>query len=793
MRKIKVMVDKTSYKTKPNNYEAGGIQNRLKNSSTIEEIELQTLIEYLKKGYSTRPAILRDGAKKEDFQQQDVIYVDIDNDKDKTHITTLDEALAITKKYNLKPYAYYYTFSHCEKYPRFRLIFILNETIIDINKMEFALKILYKIFPNADMSCANVAKQFYGSNGEVHTIDCDAIITFEDIINISEDFIVEDIGEMRTSTNSYNNELTELINNFNLFEYVSKDNKNYRISGDKRYIPHCPICGHKDCFVIYTNTNTFYCFGANGGQGGNIINYLSITKKLSIPQAIDYFKYEILGLPKEKRVIKNFENILRVEQECLNEINENLRDDNINFNSISELKWLDIHSEKKLIRIKVSCSELADYINNNCYYLFMDSLTDNKVIKYKYNKGVYNPISDTKFKSFITKFIPNRVLKSCLVEETFKLLITKEEHYTQFDELNNNYNLINFKDGLYNVMTDELLPHTPKYKSTIQYDFKYPLNIKKPEYSYFDDFMDCFTNHDKENRKFLLQYGGSTISNYPGHWGKSALFFLSEGNTGKTLYININIALLGEQNCATVDLSDLEKPFHTIKLLGKRLASFNDMSGIKMKNLSRFKMLTGGDNITDSYKGKDLVDFKYNGTLMFAGNLMPNWGGDKGNHVFERMIFIEPKNVIPEEKRDKQLLEKILKEKEYIMSLYIQGLKEYITNGFKYDIPKSSLEIRNQVMVNNDSILTFINECTETVIREPERIDLTTGEFYKLYVRWCKYNNNNYCETNKIFAQTMLKHLGIDKPKKCFNGNTYYPGIVPTEDTLKNYWENDRY
>ena len=492
-----------------------------------------------------------------------MIYIDIDNKEGKLVISLKDILLKLNN-YGLNAFGYYYTFSHCEEYPRFRIIFILDKPITDINEMDFILKVLNNILPNADTSCASVAKLYYGTNGEAHILNHDAEITFEDIVRISEEFVIDD-KKAFISNHSNNHELNELINNFNLFEYVSKDYNNFRKSGNAIYFKDCPVCGHQNCFVIYTNTNTFYCFGANGGQGGNIINYLSITKKLSIPQAIDYFKYEMLGLPKEKKVIKNFENILRIEQECLDEINENLKDDDIHFNSISELKWLDIHSEKKLIKIKVSCSELADYINNNCYYLFMDSLTDNKVIKYKYNKGVYNLISDTKFKSFITKFIPNRVLKSCLVEETFKLLITKEEHYTQFDELNNNYNLINFIDGLYNVITDELLPHTPKYKSTIQYDFKYPLNIKKPEYSYFDDFMDCFTNHDKENRKFLLQYGGNTISNYPGYWGKSALFFLSEGNTGKTLYININISLLGEQNCATVDLSDLEKPFHTIK------------------------------------------------------------------------------------------------------------------------------------------------------------------------------------------------------------------------------------
>ena len=87
MRKIKVMVDKTSYTDKPTQYDVAGIQNRLKNTSTIEEIEPSYLIHYAKNGYTIRPSILKDGASEKDFQQQEVIYIDIDNKEGKPVIS----------------------------------------------------------------------------------------------------------------------------------------------------------------------------------------------------------------------------------------------------------------------------------------------------------------------------------------------------------------------------------------------------------------------------------------------------------------------------------------------------------------------------------------------------------------------------------------------------------------------------------------------------------------------------------------------------------------------------------
>ena len=191
MRKIKVMVDKTSYTDKPTQYDVAGIQNRLKNSSTIEEVDPLYLIHYATNGYTIRPSILKDGASEKDFQQQEIIYIDIDNKKGKP-VISLKEILLKLNNYGLNAFGYYYTFSHCEEYPRFRIIFILDKPITDINEMDFILKVLNNILPNADTSCASVAKLYYGTNGEAHILDHDAEITFEDIVRISEEFVIDD-------------------------------------------------------------------------------------------------------------------------------------------------------------------------------------------------------------------------------------------------------------------------------------------------------------------------------------------------------------------------------------------------------------------------------------------------------------------------------------------------------------------------------------------------------------------------------------------------------------------------
>ena len=126
-----------------------------------------------------------------------------------------------------------------------------------------------------------------------------------------------------------------------------------------------------------------------------------------------------------------------------------------------------------------------------------------------------------------------------------------------------------------------------------------------------------------------------------------------------------------------------------------------------------------------------------------------NFGGDKGSWVYNRIIIIRCDNVIPEEKQDKHLVEHLLEEKEYIVSLAIKGLKQVINNGYKYNIPSSCKLLNEDYQVENHSFLAFMKECI--VDRPSKRIDdnCTTARLYRVYEAWCKENNNGYKETKR--------------------------------------------
>lgn len=175
------------------------------------------------------------------------------------------------------------------------------------------------------------------------------------------------------------------------------------------------------------------------------------------------------------------------------------------------------------------------------------------------------------------------------------------------------------------------------------------------------------------------------------------------------------------------------------------------------------------------------------GCCGFAVMNYQSFGGDRGSWVYDRIIIVRCDNVIPEEKQDKNLIEHLLEEKEYIVSLAIKGLKQVIDNGYKYNIPESCKLLNKEYQTENNSFLAFMDEC---VIDRPanERIvdKCTTAKFYKVYEAWCRDNNNGYKES-KIEVKKILKELGKEKIKKTNGGNTYYEAITLSKEAKKEY------
>lgn len=289
MEKVKLHIDTISYKEKPQRVEYSLMKPRLQNENTIQEITLTELMEKIRQGYAISPAVMKGGYANNNWYQQSLFMIDIDNNRKDIPILEVRQALEICRINNIMPVFYYYTYSHTKDVPKYRLVFLMEKTIIDNNVRSRLMSTFTELFPQSDVACKNSDRIFLGTNKQVIPCDLNSCIAINNIFRLSTKKCLD--------VNDYgNSELNRLKNDFNLLEYMCRENVVSRSTEDITYFKNCSVCGHNDCLCYFHKSNTFFCFGANGNIGGSIIDYLIVTQKLSKMEAINKFKYELCHL-----------------------------------------------------------------------------------------------------------------------------------------------------------------------------------------------------------------------------------------------------------------------------------------------------------------------------------------------------------------------------------------------------------------------------------------------------------------------------------------------------------------
>ena len=711
---IKVHIDTVKYNMKPKK-EFGLIKPRLQSESTIQEVEVKELISKITNGYSISPAIMNGGISELNWKEQSLFMVDIDNDNSNLPILTLEEALNICKNNSIVPAFSYYTFSHTEQKPKYRLAFITDIVITNSNDRKKIINTLISLFPQCDEHCKNADRIFLGTNNKKFIYNENATISITQINNIVKSKISNNFNNIKTLY-----EIPEGMRNKTLF------------------ISACKLAE----------------------QNLNYEEILSLIKKENNEKCIS---------PLSNKEISTL-------------VNSAIK----HINNIPPFIYRTTKNNK--VYYNVSSQLLAQHIRNTANYFLVKNDSNERTMIYWYNNGVYKNINEDMLKGYIKSYIQSfdmNLYKSTIVNEVFKDLTTDLNFISQ-DELNNNENIINFKNGLYDIQSKKLIPHTPDIYTTIQIpcNWNNDTNINAP---IFMSYIDKLTDYNEDKKSLLLQFMGACFSNIKGYRFKKALFLVGNGDTGKSQLKNLVEKILGNNNYTSIDLTELESRFGTSMLYNKRLAGSNDMSFADVKELKQFKKITGGDSIFTEFKGCQGFHQTYYGLLWFCCNKLPKFSGDSGQWVYDRIAIIKCKNVIPKDKQDKYLLEKMYNERESIVKLALKELELSINNGYEFVI---SDEIKKESILykqNNSSVASFINDCCTK--RSNYNDNCSCGKMYNVYIEYCKYNNNGYHKSQKEFKNELIELSGYEPNAiiKRTNTNTFYVPYTITLETYINY------
>lgn len=446
-------------------------------------------------------------------------------------------------------------------------------------------------------------------------------------------------------------------------------------------------------------------------------------------------------------------------------------------------------------RVTVDCAVMAETIRDE-EHIFIEANESQKTTNiYMYENGVYRLVSEDMLATLVAGILrdirPDIIRMKDVKEVVNNLIACCKKVDTS--EINANENYINFENGILDISKMKLTEHSPSIYSTIRIPCNW--NPDEKNLPVFRSFLETVTNGEKRLQQLLAEFIGACVSNVNGSRFKKGLFIIGEGNTGKTQYVKLLEMILGQKNCANgIPLDVLESDrFATSQLYGKRLSGDADLSFLTVKELNTFKKITGGDMIYAQKKGKPQFSFVYKGLLMYSMNKLPNFGGDRGDWVYDRILIAPFCQVIPPEKRDPHIADKMYAEREAIINFCMQCFIRAVKRGYKFTEPQVSTVLKNQYKIQNSPVKRFFVECCDLRPKDKTPDDKFTAAFmYTYFKSWCRDNNNGYivrkCEFKDELCD-LLKKSADELTIKTYKTN-YYCFTLNGDMTREYYGKN---
>ncbi len=411
------------------------------------------------------------------------------------------------------------------------------------------------------------------------------------------------------------------------------------------------------------------------------------------------------------------------------------------------------------------CSVFDDailrYIKDN-YNLFFLAGTP-----YHYTDGVYRPdFSGARLKTLIKGLLYTRFVKSTTLTRVYQLFAMDYELEKTYAEINKYpKHWIPFKNCMLDAKTGEMHEHKPEYCCINQIPWDYEPN---KEYSGIETEKFFKSAMSAEDRKTILQFLGLCMTRC--NFQKFIILKGSRG-TGKSVVVRLFENVIGAGNYSNIALQKLEEKFYSIQLMGKLINVCADLNGNPLKTVNTIKLITGGDSLSDSYKGRDIITFTPYARLLFSCNSLPISLDEKSNALFERIIPIEMDN--RPEKPDRQLEDKLRDEIPYIIEQALKELKQLFEDNALYESERSR-ELVAELYADSDSVQAFLQE---RMIRDISK-SIKSTKLHELYKKYCEETEREPLSRTRFYSNLKNKGFG----KKIVHGNEYFVGLAEKEE-----------
>lgn len=320
--------------------------------------------------------------------------------------------------------------------------------------------------------------------------------------------------------------------------------------------------------------------------------------------------------------------------------------------------------------------------------------------------------------------------------------------------------IVNVKNGLLDIVSLELKPHTPDFVSLVQFPVEYDPNAKAPIWE--GVVSDWVQGPESEEKKLMLQqYSGYCLSSSTKY--AKALFLIGDGGNGKSTYADTMTMVIGPQATSRIKLESLHKDFGLVGLVGKRLNVIEEVSSNYFHS-DIIKALISGEEVTTEMKYQSQFTFKPQAKFIFAVNRMPRVD-DSSSGMERRILSInfngEWRKRPNTDLRDRDGL--IAQELPGVLNWMLEGARSLHEAKHFADTDEQRNTIQ-EYREENSSVDGFMAECTT----EKEGNVMYTTDLYEVYRDFCRRE-----------GRASKSHISFSKELRSYANKTHKISFVP--------------
>ena len=291
--------------------------------------------------------------------------------------------------------------------------------------------------------------------------------------------------------------------------------------------------------------------------------------------------------------------------------------------------------------------------------------------------------------------------------------------------------LINLENGLLNVKTRQLFPHSPEFLSTIRVPIAFDKEAACPEIEKF--IGEVFPEGAIPLAWEIL---GDLLT--PDRSVQKTICLLGEGGNGKSVFLDLATRFVGADNVCHLSLQRLEADrFSAARLYGKLANICPDLPGERLESSAMFKAITGCDRITAEVKYRDSFEFAPFARLLFSANWLPA-SNDASQAFFDRWLIVPFQNRFRQTRHEipRRVLEWRLcasTELSGALNKALDGL-ERVRKCFRFTEPRENRAELRRYQAANDALAAWLDEHT---FADPEAA-VPQSDLHRAYASHCR-------------------------------------------------------